>query len=177
MLRSGTGRREPATRAHGDGGETSRRVYACVRPVRAPGREKRRRGLILRAVRWHNATVARLLTRRLLTSALLLAWLATPVASAGLLLHVTSHHGHDEHLALDLAVAASHGHSHRLSVVEHEHSAIRESAPPVLPDLAEPTTSRVELAAIDPVTRAELSDPSPPTGSPPLFYRYCALLL
>ena len=131
-----------------------------------------------RPLRCHNARVPQ---RRagLLALAWLLCWLATPVVSLALLVHVAADHHdphHDQHATLELALAATHGHSHQLDSADHRHHAVREVGPPAVPapQLAGgPDASQASLRG----ARAELSDPSPPTGSPPLFQRHCALLL
>ena len=124
------------------------------------------------------AAMHRYLPRRLLAVAWLLAWIAGPVVSLALLVHVTSDHHHHHRRALDLAMATTHGHSHPVAAADHEHVAVRESAPRMAPATVVAAPHQAALANdVSRTVRVELSDPSPPTGSPPLFYRYCALLL
>jgi hypothetical protein len=114
---------------------------------------------------------------RLLTVAWLLGWLATPLLSLALLAHVASDSHHDEDLTRELAFAASHGHSHSVTAAAHEHRALRESSPPVLSPMVAAAMEPAPLPRTSPRSGAEWSDPPPPTGSPPLFCRHCALLL
>ncbi|HVR28987.1 MAG TPA: hypothetical protein VMS86_05575 [Thermoanaerobaculia bacterium] len=115
----------------------------------------------------------------MLATASLLCWLAPPAIALATLMHVVSDHPHrGEHRALELALAATHGHSHQLATAEHRHAALRESAPSAVPRplSAVAVASAIELASVD--GRPALPDRPPPTGSPPLlFYRHCALLL
>jgi hypothetical protein len=119
------------------------------------------------------------LPRRLFALAWLLSWLAAPLVSLVVLVHLASDDHHDHHRAhQQLALTATHGHSHPVTVAEHRHTAVRESSAPALSMLSAASTPAPATAIGARLTaRAELSDPSPPTGSPPLFARHCALLL
>jgi hypothetical protein len=136
------------------------------------------RSLLFRDARWQNAGIMhRPLPRRLLVLGWLLGWLTTPVVSLALLVHVTSHHHHDHHRALDLAFAATHGHSHTVASAEHEHIAVRESAPPAVAAMLAGPHQATVADAVSRTGGVALSDRPPPTGSPPLFYQHCSLLL
>jgi hypothetical protein len=74
-------------------------------------------------------------------------------------------------------MATTHGHHHDEGVAPHDHSAVRSiagSTPPLSP--AETCAYQPRIPQVRPVL-ADLDRPPAPTGSPPLFYTHCALLL
>jgi hypothetical protein len=109
---------------------------------------------------------------------LLIGWQAPALAAVSIGIHLASDgHAHHE-LAIELALAATHGHHHEVATAPHDHSAVRVTVPsaPTLGLAGRP----LELAAartLAPACSAPEPDASPPTGSPPLFYTHCALLL
>lgn len=134
----------------------------------------------------------------------LLSWQAPAWASIGVGLHLASDHHRlapgvppeapaptevpapaevpGETLALELALAASHGHHHDLDSPAHDHPALRIVAASALAPGAVDCAPAVSWARAlaGPATGVRREPPCsspPPTGPPELFYRHCALLL
>lgn len=113
-----------------------------------------------------------------ITALLLLGWQAPAWAAVGIGMHLAGDDHTRQETAVELALAASHGHHHELTVALHDHAAVRGAAPSAPP----PVVSRMafELAFVPPaapVGRAPQFDSPPRTGPPQLFYAHCALLL
>jgi hypothetical protein len=117
---------------------------------------------------------------RLLAVAALLTWAAAPALALGVALHeLTEHHHSEGELAAVAALAASHGHGHSVDTPDHDHSAVRPAAPPLFAPAAAELDPRLPPSALVRANPAEhrAADRPSPTGSPPLFYAHCALLL
>lgn len=120
---------------------------------------------------------------RLLSLAVLLAWAAPSLASAGAALHVALDHReahdaeHAEEIA-DLLRAATHGHHHDLAAPEHEHEAFLVAPVPLpKPVAAVAAPHSAPLVALTPFERSRVelrSRHGPPTA---LFTTHCSLLL
>jgi hypothetical protein len=125
---------------------------------------------------------------------LLLSWQLPAFAAIGIGVHLSGHHQVDDHgagqhhgtsdhdepvkLALELALAASHGHHHELDATPHDHPALRIAVPTASPQ----QVVALVVAPADPAPawRSGHVVPcraAPGTGPPELFYRHCALRL
>ncbi len=121
---------------------------------------------------------------RLLSVALVLAWLAPSAGAVGLCLHVAfEHDGHDgDHRAeiVGLALNVAHVHRHDFCTVPHHHHGARldakvphiKAGPSVLTTLL---TTPTRLAA--PVERSRIDRSRRRGPSKPLFTTHCSLLL
>lgn len=109
------------------------------------------------------------------------SWLAPGAAVLATVLHLDVHHHRDDReaaparaLALRLAEAAEHGHSHDVATPEHDHAATqgeRLVAAAVAGSPAHPVTlDRLPIEAL-----AELPPPERPPPRP-LFALHCSLL-
>lgn len=109
--------------------------------------------------------------------ALLLVFLAAPLSSLALGLHIASDRDHEPALMASLAKIATHGHDHDAATVEHDHPTLRSDRPKAPPPAIEsgPEVAAAPSPAVDAAPGFALAPA--PTESPPLFRRDCALLL
>jgi hypothetical protein len=124
----------------------------------------------------HNLHVLRSRLGRVLVAICLLGWLAPAGASFAVVIHLATdadHHGDD---ARQLALDATHGHSHDVRTTEHGHPAVRAASvvanPPVLAVLAQNSLRSPILDSSD-----GYGARPQPTESPPLSLRSRALRL
>jgi len=109
---------------------------------------------------------------------LLLGWHVPALASIGVGLHLAGDDHTRQGIALELALAAAHGHHHAVDAAPHDHSAVRMAAP------AAPVPGTAALAIVpafsSPLSQMAGAQPceSPPRGGPPeLYHQNCALRL
>jgi hypothetical protein len=112
---------------------------------------------------------------------LAIGWLAVwgvgPAASTILLLHLTVEHPDDDHVAQELAAAATHGHRHDVGVASHGHPADREAARPTGTDLTPSMPAEMASVGVPPSLDVDFGPAPRATESPPLYRLNCALLL
>ncbi|MFP5286186.1 MAG: hypothetical protein ACLGI9_10655 [Thermoanaerobaculia bacterium] len=125
----------------------------------------------------------RVLLRRPLAAALLLATVAAMPLWLWLGAHALEHHGHAGEHAAGLAMALVHGHEHEDGVPDHEHRLLpapslrpdppRELQTAALASLEMPGAERLTLSGLLPgSSRTALSGPSPPR-----LHLLCTLLI
>jgi hypothetical protein len=122
--------------------------------------------------------VFRASARLWITALLLVGWHALALATVGIGLHLASDDHQREGIAIELALAATHGHHHELTVAAHDHPVVRIAAPSA-PLPAVSTLAFAPASAPPPAStgHAPRFDSPPQTGPPQLFYTHCALLL
>jgi hypothetical protein len=113
-----------------------------------------------------------------ITALLLLGWHAPALAAVGIGMHLASDDHERQEMAIELALATSHGHHHELTVALHDHSAVRVAAPSAPPpEVSSMVSEPAFVVPAAPVGRAPQFASPPRTGPPQLFYTHCALLL